>query len=86
MRCAIFCKQGLPPPLQVIRSATRQAASALGRDDLGYLAPGVLADVIVVEGDPSTDLKALRNVRYTFVGSHAVVRQGVVQTPAATGE
>ena len=77
-----FLQAGLTP-LQVIRSATRQAASALGRDDLGYLAPGRVADVIVVEGDPSTDLQALRNVLYTFVGGHAVVRQGVVQTPAA---
>ena len=77
-----FLQAGLTP-LQVIRSATRQAASALGRNDLGYLAPGRVADVIVVEGDPSTDLQALRNVLYTFVGGHAVVRQGVVQTPAA---
>ena len=77
-----FLRAGLTP-LQVIRSATRQAASALGRNDLGYLAQGRVADVIVVEGDPSTDLQALRNVHYTFVGGHAVVRQGVVQTPVA---
>ncbi len=75
----LFRQIGLTP-LEVIRTATRQAASALGRDDLGYLAPGRLADLIVVEGDPSTDLRALRDVRYTFIGGNAVVRKGVVES------
>ncbi len=70
-----FLNIGLSP-LQVIRSATRQAASALGCDDLGYLAPGRLADIIVVEGDPSQDLKTLRNVKYAIIGGQIIVREG----------
>ena len=74
----IYQEIGLTP-LQVIRASTRQAASALGRADIGYLYPGNLADLIVVYGDPSKNLKDLRNVRYVFVGGHAMVRDGIVQ-------
>jgi hypothetical protein len=75
-----FLEVGLTP-LEVIRSATRQAASVLGREDIGCLAPGWVADLIVVKGDPTVDLAVLRDVRYTFVGGHPVVFDGIVQRP-----
>jgi len=59
-------------PLQTIRTATRAAASALGRDDLGQLAPGRTADVVILEGYPSTDLALLRNVVTTIIGGRVV--------------
>lgn len=62
-----FQQAGLSP-LEAIRTATRQAASALGRDDLGYLGVGRLADLVVVAGDPSHDLSALRRVEHVFIG------------------
>ena len=44
----------------VVRTATRSAARALGLDGLtGRLAPGLAADVLVVDGDPLADLSAL---------------------------
>lgn len=47
-------------PLDVIRWGTHNAAVALGRaHELGAVAPGYLADLLVVEGDPSRDLEAL---------------------------
>lgn len=58
--------------LEVIRTATRQAASFLGRDDLGSLAIGRTADLIVVDGDPTTDLGALRRVERTVIGGRSV--------------
>lgn len=36
----------------VITAATRTNATLLGRDDLGVIAPGALADILVVDGDP----------------------------------
>src|SRR5690606_20973428 len=45
-------------PLQAIRAATTVAAELIGVDDRGRLAPGLLADVIAVDGDPLEDITA----------------------------
>lgn len=50
-------------PLQAIRAATGGAADILGRTDLGVLAAGRAADVIVVGGNPAADVRATRDVR-----------------------
>jgi imidazolonepropionase-like amidohydrolase len=50
-------------PMEVIQAGTRNAAHVCGRDDqLGTLEPGKLADVIVVGGDPLSDLQAMETV------------------------
>lgn len=50
-------------PLAVIEACTRVAAEGLGlADEIGTLVPGRKADVLVVAGDPSSDLSALRRV------------------------
>lgn len=61
-------------PLQALKAATGGAADILGRDDLGVLAAGKAADIIVVDGDPSADVKATRGVRWVVRGGrvHAV--------------
>jgi imidazolonepropionase-like amidohydrolase len=50
-------------PLQAIRAATGGAADILRRDDIGVLAAGRIADVIVVGGNPAEDVRATRDVR-----------------------
>ena len=45
-----------------LRAATVQAASALGSDDIGVIEPGRAADLLVVDGDPLTDLSVLHQV------------------------
>ncbi len=48
------------PPLAVLRAATSAAADLLGMTgELGTLRPGALADLVVVEGDPLTDISAV---------------------------
>jgi len=48
----------------VLRSATSSAAEALERvGELGVIAQGALADLLVVEGVPSEDLSCLRKPR-----------------------
>jgi imidazolonepropionase-like amidohydrolase len=50
------------PPLDVLRWATKQGAELAGRgDELGTLAPGMLADLLVVDGDPSRDVTLLQD-------------------------
>ncbi len=50
------------PPMEAIRAATYWPAQLLKQPDLGTIAAGKLADLIVVDGDPLTDMTALRHV------------------------
>jgi imidazolonepropionase-like amidohydrolase len=61
-------------PLGAIRAATGAAAEALGRPDLGVVAAGALADLVLVAGDPSRDIRATRGIR-TVVKGGAVVHE-----------
>ena len=64
-------------PAQALATATTNAARALGREaELGSLAPGKLADLVVLDGDPTRDLGALRRVRAVVVGGRLVVEDG----------
>jgi imidazolonepropionase-like amidohydrolase len=69
---AFFRHLGLPPE-QVLDMATTGAAAALGLDgETGRLAPGLRADLLLVDGDPLTDLDALREVRFVLAGGRPV--------------
>jgi len=53
-------------PMQAIRAATVTSAELIGVDDRGRLAPGLLADIVAVPGDPSTDITATQDVRFVM--------------------
>ncbi len=56
-------------PARVLAATTSGSAAALGIGDrVGRLAPGFVADVLVVDGDPLDDLDALRRVRLVLAG------------------
>jgi imidazolonepropionase-like amidohydrolase len=55
-------------PLDAIRSATTVSAELIDVDDRGRLAPGLLADVVGVAGDPLADITATENVRFVMKG------------------
>jgi hypothetical protein len=46
-------------PYEAIRAGTRDAAEFLGRTDLGTIAVGAQADLLLVEGDPLADVRAM---------------------------
>jgi imidazolonepropionase-like amidohydrolase len=60
-------------PMQAILSATRWPAELLRKEkEFGTIAPGTLADVIVVEGNPLADIRATRNIRTVIMNGTVV--------------
>ncbi|NTU81590.1 MAG: amidohydrolase family protein, partial [Chloroflexales bacterium] len=60
-------------PMQVIVAATSGGARVLGLgDELGVIAPGLAADILVVDGDPLTDITALTRPLLVLHGGHTV--------------
>lgn len=58
----------------IIAMMTRNAAASVVRsDDIGTLEPGKLADIVVLDGDPLTDLDDLLNIRIVIKGGEIVV-------------
>lgn len=61
-------------PEEVLASATRGAARALGRSDLGEVRIGATADLIVLREDPTRDLAALASLQAVIVGGRLYPR------------
>jgi imidazolonepropionase-like amidohydrolase len=61
-------------PVAAIAAASSVAARALGRDDTGVLASGKIADLVVWDGAPHEDIRALQRApRAVFLGGERVV-------------
>jgi len=55
--------------MDAIVSATSANAAAIGLgSDIGTVAPGLQADLIALQGDPSKDITALRRVVFVMKG------------------
>jgi len=69
-----FVKAGMTPE-QALQTATTNAAALLGKEkELGAVAPGYLADLVAVEGDPLTDINVvLNNVKWVMTNGNVVV-------------
>jgi imidazolonepropionase-like amidohydrolase len=62
---------------RVLQIATRDAARVAGRSqDLGSIEPGKLADLVLVDGDPTARISDVRNVRL-------VIKDGTLYDPAS---
>ena len=57
----LLVRSGLSPP-QALRAATSEPARAFGLKDRGQIRPGLRADLVLVLGDPTEDVKATRNI------------------------
>jgi imidazolonepropionase-like amidohydrolase len=74
-----FVKAGMTPE-QALRTATSNAAELLGKEKaLGAIAPGYLADLVAVEGDPLADIDViLNNVKWVMKDGAVVVDRRTV--------
>jgi imidazolonepropionase-like amidohydrolase len=54
--------------VDALRAATSGNARLFHLEDRGRIAPGRLADLIAVQGDPTTDISALRRVTFVMKG------------------
>jgi imidazolonepropionase-like amidohydrolase len=69
-----YVRAGIPAP-QVLRMATYGAARVMHHDDRsGIIAPGYDADLVVLDGDPTTNISAVRNVAL-------VMKSGTIYDP-----
>jgi imidazolonepropionase-like amidohydrolase len=50
-------------PVDVLAGATAEAAAAFGLADRGRIAPGLRADLLLVKGDPTANIKATRRIQ-----------------------
>jgi imidazolonepropionase-like amidohydrolase len=85
---AAYVRLGMSP-MEALLTATRNAAELLGLGDrLGTLEAGKLADLIVVDGDPLSDIAVLTRpgaVRLALIGGVPVVdRDGRLGEPLAS--
>jgi Amidohydrolase family len=63
----LYARAGIPPA-EVLRMATLTSAQVVGISDRGVIAPGKLADLILVNGDPSLRISDIRRVDVVMKG------------------
>ncbi len=75
----LYVQAGIPPG-EVIRIATQHGARYAGLDgETGRIEPGLRADLILVDGDPTKNISDIRRVAY-------VIRDGMGYSPAGIYE
>jgi len=77
---ALYVEAGMKP-LDALITATRAAADLLQRPELGRLEAGATADVLVVEGDPLTDMRALGRVSRVYRAGALLDREALAVHP-----
>lgn len=54
-------------PIEAITAATRKGAELLRADSLGRVAPGKVADLVVLDGNPAADVGATRRIAWVML-------------------
>ncbi len=67
---ALLVRAGLTPT-EALRAATSRPAARFGLKDRGRIAPGLRADLLLVDGDPSKDITATRRIAAVWKNGYA---------------
>src|SRR5205085_973841 len=59
-------------PVEAITAATRKGAELLRADSLGELIPGKVADLVVLDANPGTDIAATRRIAFVMIRGRIV--------------
>jgi imidazolonepropionase-like amidohydrolase len=62
--------------VQVLTAATSGNARLFHLENRGAVKPGLLADLVAVEGDPTRDIRAVRSVRWVMKGGRVHKGEG----------
>lgn len=74
-------------PAEALQAATRVGAAALRLDDRGVLAPGKLADIVILDADPLQNISNVTPVHAVILGGNILDRTALLATrPTPTGE
>lgn len=71
-------------PLEALRAGTSVPALAFGLDDRGRIAEGLRADLLLVRGDPTRDIRATRAIEGVWKGGVRLDREGWATAVAAS--
>jgi imidazolonepropionase-like amidohydrolase len=73
-------------PIEAITAATGAAARAIKVDgERGTLAPGKLADLVLVEGEPHKDIHDIEKIKRVFLGGREIDRDKLAREIAEPG-
>lgn len=84
----LLVRAGLTP-VQALAAATSLPAKRFGLDDRGRIAPGMRADLLLVDGDPGRDITATRAIAGVWKNGYPVERNthaSAQQAKAAPGD
>ncbi|HKQ78216.1 MAG TPA: CIA30 family protein [Blastocatellia bacterium] len=73
----LLVKAGLTP-IEALAAATSEPAAQFRLSDRGRIEPGRRADLLLVKGDPTADIKVTRNIARVWKGGVAVDRQAYI--------
>ena len=79
---ALLVDAGLSP-VEALAAATSVPARAFGLQDRGRIAPGLRADLVLVDGDPTRDITATRSIVGVWKGGLRVDRDAFANAVAA---
>ncbi len=75
----LLAQAGMPLG-DVLKSATSRAADRLGQSSLGRITTGAVADLVVLDGDPTERVDAYRKVTAVYLGGRSLDIDGLTET------
>jgi imidazolonepropionase-like amidohydrolase/ABC-type multidrug transport system permease subunit len=80
----LLVEEGGMPPAFALVAATGAASRRLGTEEIGRIAPGAFADLVILGADPTKDIRALRDVRTVYFGGTAFQPETFLTTSPGT--
>ncbi|MYI01123.1 MAG: amidohydrolase family protein [Gammaproteobacteria bacterium] len=71
-------------PMQALVAATSAAARHLDLDDLGLLAPGHSASLVILSANPLEDIRNTRSIEQVFLAGREIDREAIAARLSAS--